>query len=223
MLGNALEVGVELRARVGRPRRVVRQADVDDLRPRADGVEHGVEVVAAVPQLDRARDGAELARVDRVARERRPAADDLIAGVEYRLAEAVDEPVRTGTDGDLLEAQVEPFRERRAQAIGAAVGVAVQLVGATLDRLARPRERPERPFVRRQLDDALEPELALDLLDRLPRLVRDEVVDGGLEEAVRDLRKRPGHGAYATARAASRRAPPPSARLRQARPSARRH
>ena len=40
---------------------------------------------------------------------------------------------------------------------------------------------------------ALEPELALDLLDGLPRLIRNEIVDRGSEEAVRDLRERAGH------------------------------
>src|SRR5207247_390377 len=84
------------------------------------------------------------------------------------------------------------------QAVGTAVGVAVQLAGAALDRLARLRQRAEGALVRRQLDDALEPELALDLLDRLARLVRDEIVEGRLEEAVRDLRN-PAHGADSSA------------------------
>ena len=194
MLGHPLEVGIELGARVGRPGRVVRQADVDDLRPRADGLEHRLEVVAAVPQLDRARDGAELARVDRVARERGPATDDLVAGLEHRLAEAVHEPVGACTGSNLLEAQVEPLGERRPKPVGATVRVAVQLGRAPLDRLARLREGAVRALVRGELDDALEPELPLHLLDRLAGLVGDEIVDRRREEAVRDLGEAPGHG-----------------------------
>jgi hypothetical protein len=52
---------------------------------------------------------------------------------------------------------------------------------------------PYGPSFDASLTYPLEPELALHLLDRLARFVRDEVVDGGLEEAVGDLRERPGH------------------------------
>ena len=56
----------------------------------------------------------------------------------------------------------------------AAVRVAVELRDRALDRLDRAGERPERPLVEAELDDPLEPQLALDLLDGLARLVRDE-------------------------------------------------
>ena len=208
MLGDALEVGVDLGARVRRAGRVVRDADVDELRPGADRTQERVEVVAPVPERHGPGDRAELPGVDRVARERGPAADDLVARLEHRLAEAVDDPVRSGSGRDLLEAQVEPLRERGAEPVRAAVGVAVELSGAALDRLARLRERAERPLVGGELDHALEPELALNLLDGLARLVGNEVLYGRREEAVRDLRKRAGHGSDSSAglrsRAASR-------------------
>ena len=73
--------------------------------------------------------------------------------------------------------------ERRAQRPDAAVGIAVELEHAALHRLERGGERRERPLVRGELDDALQPELALHRLDRLARLVRDETVDRGAEEA----------------------------------------
>ena len=91
--------------------------------------------------------------------------------------------------GDLLEADVVPLGERRAQPVGAAVRVAVELLDLAPQRLERLRERPERPLVRRELDHPLEPELALHLLDRLPRLVRNEIPDGRLEERIGDLRE----------------------------------
>src|SRR5207244_11487986 len=49
------------------------------------------------------------------------------------------------------------------------------------------RERTEWVFGRGKLDDASPAECALDLLDRLPRLVRDEVGERPPEEALLDL------------------------------------
>jgi hypothetical protein len=50
VVGNAVEVGIELRAGVHRPGWVVRVADVDELRPGGDRAEHRLEVVALVAQ-----------------------------------------------------------------------------------------------------------------------------------------------------------------------------
>jgi hypothetical protein len=79
------------------------------------------------------------------------------------------------------------LREGPAQAVRAAVRVPVELGRTARDRLEGLREGSERPLVRGQLDDALKAELALHLLDRLPRLVRDEVAHRRLEERVGDL------------------------------------
>ena len=85
-----------------------------------------------------------------------------------------------------LERDAVALGERRVQPVRAAVRVAVQLARRARHRLERGRERPERPLVRRELDDALEPELALHVLDRLPRLVRRQRVDARPEERVVD-------------------------------------
>ena len=61
-------------------------------------------------------DGAELRRVEHVARERRPAADDLVARVERRLREQVDHAVGAGADDDLLEARRRAARRARRAA-----------------------------------------------------------------------------------------------------------
>jgi hypothetical protein len=63
--------------------------------------------------------------------------------------------------------------EHDAKPPTAAVGISIQLAACALERLERRRERPERALVRRELDDPLQAELALYLLDRLPRLVRN--------------------------------------------------
>ena len=92
--------------------------------------------------------------------------------------------------GDLLEADVVPLGEGRTQAVGAAVRVPVQVPRLARERLERLGKRPVRPLVRGELDHPLEPELALHLLDRLPRLVRNEIPHGRLEERIRKLRER---------------------------------
>jgi Lon protease-like protein len=76
--------------------------------------------------------------------------------------------------------------EGRPEAVGAAVGIAVQLGRPSRDRLESLGERPELALVGGELDDAVKAELALYLLDRLPRLVRDQRAEGGTEEGLVD-------------------------------------
>ena len=137
-----------------------------------------------VDERDEHRLGALLARVDDVARERRPAADDAVSGIEDRLADHVDAAVGARPHADLVERHPVPFGERLVQPVAAAVRVAVQVPGSAVERLERRRERAERAFVRGELDHAREPELALDVLDGLARLVGRQRVDAGPKEGV---------------------------------------
>ena len=130
---------VQFGPRAHRPGRVVRVADVDELRPRPDRLEHRVEVVAVVAERNPPRDGADLERVDHVAREGRPAAHDLVARVERELREVVDDPVGAGSGRDLLEADVVQLGEGRAEPPRAAVRIAVQVAAP---RARSPRSRP---------------------------------------------------------------------------------
>jgi len=50
-------------------------------------------------------------------------------------------------------------------------------------RAACSRQRAERPLVRRELDHAVEAQLALDVLDRLAGLVRRQRLDARAEES----------------------------------------
>ena len=184
VLGQRVEEGDELTAAVARAGGVVRVADVDELRARADRGRQRGEVVPQVAQRHLLRHGAELHGVEHVARERRPAADDLVARLERRLREQVDHPVRTGTDDDLLEPDPVTLGERSPQLVDAAVGVTVQAACSAFDRLDRSRERRIGAFVGSELDDARETELALHLLDRLAGLVRDERRQRRPQEAV---------------------------------------
>ena len=183
MLRKPVEERQQLVPAVRRSGRVVRVADVDELRPRADRREQSVEVEGVVAERDAARFGAELRRREDVAREGRPAADDVVSGIERRLREQVDDPVGAGADDHLVEGNAVPLGERGAKRPGAAVGIAVELERSALHRLERGRKRRKRPLVRGELDDPVEPELALHRLDRLARLVRHEAVDRGAEEA----------------------------------------
>src|SRR6202023_626115 len=107
-----------------------------------------------------------------VARERRPATDDLVASVEGRLRKQVDDPVGARADDHLLERHTVPRRKRRPQRPRTTVRIAVQIACGALDRLERGGKGRKWSFIRRELDHAVESKLALELLDRLPRLVR---------------------------------------------------
>src|SRR5262249_11271350 len=86
----------------------------------------------------------------------------------------VDDAVCAGADCKLLVGDSASFSERDAEPVRAPVRIPVQLGGRAGHRVERLGERAVRAFVRRELDDTLETELALDLLDPLPGLVRDE-------------------------------------------------
>src|SRR2546430_13618773 len=158
-------------------------ADIDEFCPLGDCVEQRGKVVPFVFERHAHRLRPELEPVDDVARKRRPATDDLIAGVEHRLRDPVDQRVSAGPDRELLELHTVALGERRTKPVGPTVRIAVQLTRRALQRLERLWERPERPLVRSELDDALEPELALDFFNRLSRLVRDDVLERGPEKA----------------------------------------
>ena len=96
-------------------------------------------------QRDELRHGTELARIDHVARERRPAAHDLVTGVEERLRETVDEPVRARPECHLLERDVVPLRQGDPEAVRAAVRIPVEIRRRRRERLERSRERPPGP------------------------------------------------------------------------------
>ena len=113
VLGDALEVGVELLAGRHRPGRVVRRRDVDELRLRPDGVEQRVEVVVVVDERHLARDGAELERVEHVADEGRPGRHDLVAGIERGDGEMADDRVGAGSRDHVRRARRRGARRSR--------------------------------------------------------------------------------------------------------------
>ena len=140
-----------------------------------------------IEQRHERRLGTLLARIDHIARERGPAADDPVAGIEDRLADHVDAPVRPGPDADLVEPHAVPDGQRLVQPVDAPVRVAIEVAGGGVEGFECGRKRAERPLVRGQLDHPVETELPLNVLDGLARLVRRQAVDAGPEESVTEV------------------------------------
>src|SRR4051794_20856478 len=177
-----LEIRVDRIAPDHRPGRVVGVAEVNDLRPATDRAEDRLDVIAVVREWHPLGDGSELERIEDVAREARPAADDLVSRVEQRERQVHEHGIRPGRQRHVLHVDAVALGERAAQKVGAAVRVAVELGRAPLDRLERLREGPVLALVGRKLDNPFQPEFTLHLLHRLARFVRDEALEGGSEE-----------------------------------------
>ncbi len=141
MLRHSLEVGLDLAPADHRAGRVVRVAEVDDLRAWADLAEDRVDVIAVVRERDPFRARAELEGVEDVAREGGPATDDLVAWVEHGDREVHDHGVGARRDRHVLQVDSVALGERGAEKVGASVRVAVQPRRTPLDRLERFRER----------------------------------------------------------------------------------
>jgi hypothetical protein len=188
--GHGLEVRVELGPTDHRARGIVRVAEVDELRALGHCAEQRLRVVPMLPQRHLPDNGAELQRVEHVARKRRPAADDLVAGIEAREREVHHDSVRAGGRGDVPRVDSVTFGQGLAQAVEAPVRVAIQVADAARQSVGRGRERPVRPLVRRELDDTLEPQLAPHVAGRLSGLVGHDPFERRLEEGLGDAGQR---------------------------------
>src|SRR5262249_48855668 len=89
----------------------------------------------------------------------------------------VDELARALPDDDLLHRSAEAVGDGAAPAVGAPVGVAVGARQGGLRRLDPERRWSERVLIGGELDRAVDAELALQLLDGLARLVRNDFFD----------------------------------------------
>src|SRR3989442_7962223 len=84
---------------------------------------------------------------------------------------------RSVAEHDMVGRHAVLLGERLAQVEAAAVRVAVEVVERREDRLLHAVGWRQRVLVRRELDRVVDPELALQLLDRLARLVRRDPED----------------------------------------------
>jgi hypothetical protein len=119
---------------------------------------------------------------DRVHGERGPGVDDLVAGLEEGLRDQLEQLVRTAPEDQLVASDPQPLRQPGAQREAGAVGVAMHAAERIAQRGHRLRRGAEGALVRGQLDRALDAELALELLERLARLVRSERADVRLHQ-----------------------------------------
>src|SRR2546425_6316039 len=101
----------------------------------------------------------------------------LVAGPEEGPHEQLDQLVRAVAEHDMVGRHAVLLGERLAQVEAAAVRVAVEVVERREDRLLHSVGWRQRVLVRRELDRVVDPELALQLLDRLARLVRRDPED----------------------------------------------
>ena len=177
-----LEVRVDRLSFDHRPGRVVGVTEVDDLGSRRHLGEQSLRVVAVLDKRHSLHLGSHLDRVEDVARERRPPANDLISGIEGCEREVADDAVGAGCKGDLGGFDPVARCQGFPQPEGAAVRVAVQVSGPTSEGLERAREGPELALVRCKLYDPVKPEVALDLLHGPARLVRHQIGDRRAKE-----------------------------------------
>ena len=157
-----------------RARRVVRIAEEDDARPRTDGPDHRREIVREVAQRHAARHAARRLDDQAVDDERLVRQHRLVAGAEKAPHDEFQELVRAVADEDILRRDAVACGEPLRQMERGPVGVAMNVRQRGGQRGERARRGPERILVGRELDGAADAELALELLDGLPRRVRGQ-------------------------------------------------
>src|SRR5690606_17277981 len=99
---------------------------------------------------------------------------------EERLGDELEDLVGAAAEDELLGTHAELRGEPLAQPEAGAVGIAMHAVERGADRFERLRRGAERVLVRGELHDAVQAELALDLLDRLAGHVGRQRGDPGL-------------------------------------------
>jgi len=177
---------VEPGPRDHRAGRVVRRRNDDELGARRDRGDQGVDITR---QLGGRRRGDEPA-IHHLGREpvRQEAihrGQDLIAGLACCDHELVQQVIGAVAEEDVVGVAAEPGRQAAAQRESGGIGIAMQLGQRRRQRRQRPGRRPERVLVRGDLDDPGDAELALELLDRFPRLVDVQAGDMRWHEGAR--------------------------------------
>ncbi len=142
---------------------------------------HGVEIVGEVDQ--RHGHGLRLvAHADVVVDDERGVGEDhLVALFEKRVAEQHEQLAGTVADRHLAWVAIVVQGKRGTQVGGVPVGIAIELVERSDDRLLHFVERGQRELIGGQLDDLAEAESPHHELERLARLVGHHPVKCGNE------------------------------------------
>ncbi len=118
-------------------------------------------------------------RGERIHGERVARIDGVVARLQKRLRDELENVVRAVAEHDLLGVDAVARRERGLELEAVAVRIAAQIVGRRGDRRAHRGARAARVLVGRELDDLAlgEPEFAGELADRLAGQVRRDAPD----------------------------------------------
>ena len=156
-----------------RPSRVVRRREQHELGRRRHGSGNGVEVERMRRrERDRHCRPVHQLRIDRIDLERTPRVDDLVAGIDVREEELLEQTNRTGADGDPLDVDIEPARQPFAHRGRSMVGIAIGAGGGFGHRGQDRSDRRQRVLVGRQLDGVRDAVLGLRLCRALAGTVR---------------------------------------------------
>ena len=179
VLRHALEKTLPFGAPVNRPGRIIGIAEKNNSGVRVASRRHRVEVVReSVESLDHPMLTAGGRGRQRINRERMLRVNRVQSRPQVQEREQVQHLDRARGRKHPLHPDLMIRGDFRAQLVAGAVGVSIQLVQRRLDCLDRARRRPQRILVRRQLHRIVDSELALQLLNRLARLVGSKRGDG---------------------------------------------
>ena len=169
-------------------RRIVRIGDEHEPRALVDELRHGSEIVperhgvaVGIRRRD-ARGRAGRLHGDRIDREGVLRIDRFALRRQERLGDQHEHVVRAVAERDAVGAAAVLARERLLQLETAAVRIQADLPRRLRDRVERPRPRPERILVGRELDAVADAVLALQLLEGLAGNVGRERADAGGSE-----------------------------------------
>ena len=165
------------------PGRVVGVGEEDDPGARRDRLGDRLQVVREVPQRHGTRHPAGRLHHQPIDHERLVGHHRLIAHADEGADDELDDLVRAVADDDLVGGHAQALRQAALQVEGRAVRVAVQVPERGRDRGQRLGRRTERVLVGGELDGAVDPEVALELLDRHARRIRRERPDPFRDEA----------------------------------------
>ena len=172
--------GHEILHLVGRHDRgggIVGVGDEDHLGHGRDGACHRFEVEAVLLEGHDDADAAHGLDDHRVYHEGGVRDDDLLPGAHERPHEELDELVGPVAQDNVVGVDPMAPGECVAQVEAAAVGIAVQLAECGRDGLLDALRGRQRVLVGGELDGVLDAQLALELLDGLPRLIRGDAED----------------------------------------------
>ncbi len=158
--------------------RIIRIRNEEDARLGLHRSGHRLEIVGIVLQGNRCERRAVSQARELVDDERRLGEHHVIGRRGVRPHQEVEQLVRSVAVNDLTHLDAMKLCQFLAKCVRGRIRVTVDLRDGAPRRLHGSRARPERVFVRRELDGVGHPELPSQLFHWLPRFVGGEHLDG---------------------------------------------